>query len=95
MTDLDINQINPMAAIVAVGTDMKNPRKLVISSDYEFQTRKPNGSESEVIVTIPDDISGVSDPKRIIMINAPAGSGQVDFKTHMIDERNLRILIIK
>lgn len=91
---LNIEQINPMAAIVAVGKDMENAQKLIICSDYEFSTKKPKGSENEIIVTIPENISGEDDPKEVIKISAcPMGSGPVNFHTHIIDKRNLKIMI--
>lgn len=91
---LNIEQINPMAAIVAVGKDMENAKKIIICSDYKFKTRQPNGSESEIIVTIPNDISGVDNPEEVIKISAcPMGSSPVNFHTHIIDKRNLKIMI--
>lgn len=90
---LDIKQINPMAVVITVGKDMKNTRKLVICSDYKFETKKTNISEREIIVTIPSDISGIKNPRNVIKINAPIGCDQVNFNTHAIDERNLKIMI--
>jgi len=91
---LNIKTLNPMAAIVAVGKDEESSRKIIICSDYEFRARKPEGSKCEVIVTLPENISGENNPEEIIKISAcPIGSNSVNFHTHIIDNRNLKIMI--